>query len=188
MAFIRKSGKSKSADTSHVSEVASVDERFTVDQLLALAAQHEVDTSPLDVKSLLSVLGIKLLSVPMSDDVSGMLSLADNSKDWVVKVNALHHPNRQRFTIAHEIAHFSRHRFQQAEFKDLNFFRNGESNPMEVEANRFASELLMPESAFRDKVKVFSGSIEEIAQYFKVSTLAVRVRAKNLGMKGHGLE
>lgn len=188
MAFIRKSGKPKSADASHQGEVSSADERFTVDQLLALAKQYEVDVSPLDVKALLSALGIRLLSVPMSDDVSGMLSLADNGKDWVVKVNALHHPNRQRFTIAHEIAHFSRHRFQQIEFKDLNFFRNGESNPMEVEANRFASELLMPESAFRDKVKVLSGSIEEIAQYFKVSTLAVRVRAKNLGMKGHGLE
>lgn len=188
MAFIRKSGKLKSAETSQQSEALSVDARLTVDQLLTLGSQHDVNTSPLDVKALLSVLGIRLLSIPMSDDISGMLSLADNGKDWVVKVNALHHPNRQRFTIAHEIAHFARHRFQQAEFKDLNFFRNGESNPMEVEANRFASELLMPESAFRDKVKVFSGSIEEIAQYFKVSTLAVRVRAKNLGMKGHGLE
>ena len=188
MAFIRKNSKLKLADISHQSEISSVDERFTVDQLLVLAMGHEIDTSPLDVKALLSVLGIRFLSVPMSDDISGMLSLADNGKDWVVKVNALHHLNRQRFTIAHEIAHFSQHRFQQAEFKDLNFFRNGKSNPMEVEANRFASELLMPESAFRDKVKVFSGSIEEIAQYFKVSTLAVRVRAKNLGMKGHGLE
>lgn len=188
MAFIRKSVKSKSTEASLQGESSSVDERFTVGQLLALAKQHSVDTSPLDVKALLSVLGIGLISVPMHDDISGTLSLADNGKDWVVKVNALHHPNRQRFTIAHEIAHFSRHRFQQAEFKDLNFFRNGERNPMEVEANRFASELLMPELAFRDKVKVFSGSIEEIAQYFKVSTLAVRVRAKNLGMKGHGLE
>lgn len=188
MAFIRKSGKPKPADTSRQGEVSSADERFTVDQLLALAERYQVDVSPLDVKALLSALGVRLLSVPMSDDVSGMLSLGDNGTDWVVKVNALHHPNRQRFTIAHEIAHFSLHRFQQAEFKDLNFFRNGETNPMEVEANRFASELLMPESVFRDRVKIFSGSIEEIAQYFKVSTLAVRVRAKNLGMKGHGLE
>jgi Zn-dependent peptidase ImmA (M78 family) len=188
MAFIRKNVKPKLAEPAETGESLKADERFTTAQLLDLARQKGVEISPLDVQELLSVLGIKLISLPMSDDVSGMLSLADNGREWVVKVNALHHPNRQRFTIAHEIAHFSRHRFQQVEFKDLNFFRNGESNPMEVEANRFASELLMPEQAFRDKVRVFSGSIEAIAQYFKVSTLAVRVRAKILGMKGHGLE
>ena len=188
MAFIRKSVKPNFAGVSGASGELKVGEQFTVAQLLELAKQKGVEASPLDVQGLLSALGIKLISVPMSDDVSGMLSLSDNGKDWVVKVNALHHPNRQRFTIAHEVAHFARHRFQQVEFKDLNFFRNGDSNPMEVEANRFASELLMPESIFRDKVKIFSGSIEAVAQYFKVSTLAVRVRAKILGMKGHGLE
>ncbi|AZE38124.1 hypothetical protein C4K06_5115 [Pseudomonas chlororaphis subsp. aureofaciens] len=188
MAFIRKSVQPKLAELATTGDASKTDERFSVTQLLGLARQKGIETSPLDVQGLLSVLGIKLISVPMKDDVSGILSLADNGKDWIVKVNALHHPNRQRFTIAHEIAHFARHRFQQAEFKDLNFFRNGETNPMEVEANRFASELLMPETEFRDRVKVFLGSIEAIAQYFKVSTLAVRVRAKILGMKGHGLE
>jgi Zn-dependent peptidase ImmA (M78 family) len=188
MAFIRKSVKPKLAEPAATGDAMGADERFTVTQLLSLARQKGVETSPLDVQALLSALGIKLISIPMKDDISGMLSRTENGRDWVVKVNALHHPNRQRFTIAHEIAHFCRHRFQQAEFKDLNFFRNGESNPMEVEANRFASELLMPEQMFRDKVRGFSGSIEEIAQYFKVSTLAVRVRAKILGMKGHGLE
>lgn len=188
MAFIRKSVRPKSAELASSGEASKSDERFTVAQLLSMAKQKGIETSPLDVQELLSVLGIKLISVPMKDDVSGMLSLADNGQVWVVKVNALHHPNRQRFTIAHEIAHFARHRFQQVEFKDLNFFRNGETNSMEAEANRFASELLMPEIEFRERVKVFSGSIESIAQYFKVSTLAVRVRAKTLGMKGHGLE
>ncbi|MBD9612180.1 ImmA/IrrE family metallo-endopeptidase [Pseudomonas sp. PDM02] len=188
MAFIRKSVKPKLPEAPVIGEGFSAAEKFTVAQLLDLAKRTGVETSPLDVQELLSVLGIRLISVPMKDDVSGILSLADNGKEWVVKVNALHHPNRQRFTIAHEIAHFSRHRSQQVQFEDLNFFRNGDSNPMEVEANRFASELLMPEQIFRDKVRVFSGSIEAIAQYFKVSTLAVRVRAKILGMKGHGLE
>ncbi|MEW5544449.1 ImmA/IrrE family metallo-endopeptidase [Pseudomonas soli] len=188
MAFIRKNSKPKlPAPPETGGEFGTVD-KFTVAQLLDLAKRSGIESSPLDVQKLLSLLGIKLISAPMKDEVSGMLSLSENGKDWVVKVNALHHPNRQRFTIAHEIAHFSRHRSQQAKFEDMNFFRNGDSNPMEVEANRFASELLMPEQTFRDKVRVFSGSIEAIAQFFKVSTLAVRVRAKILGMKGHGLE
>ncbi|MNJ37346.1 hypothetical protein D3C77_321600 [compost metagenome] len=188
MAFIRKNIKSKLPEAPEAGSGLGTAEKFTVAQLLDLAKRSGIESSPLDVQKLLSALGIKLISIPMKDDISGILSLSDNGKEWVVKVNALHHPNRQRFTIAHEIAHFSRHRSQQVKFEDLNFFRNGDSNPMEVEANRFASELLMPEQIFRDKVRVFSGSIEAIAQFFKVSTLAVRVRAKILGMKGHGLE
>jgi Zn-dependent peptidase ImmA (M78 family) len=188
MAFIRKSTKSVPHEAALACESGSETEKFTVAQLLDLAKSKGIETSPLDVHALLAALGVKLISVPLDDEISGVLCLSDDSKHWVVKVNALHHPNRQRFTIAHEIAHFSRHRSQQIKFEDQNFFRNGDSNPMEVEANRFASELLMPELIFREKVKLFSGSIEAIAQYFKVSTLAVRVRAKNLGMKGHGLE
>lgn len=188
MAFIRKSSKPKLPTSPDTGGEFGADEKFTAAQLLDLAKRSGIESSPLDVQKLLSLLGITLISAPMKDEVSGMLSLSENGKDWVVKVNALHHPNRQRFTIAHEIAHFSRHRSQQEKFEDMNFFRNGDSNPMEVEANRFASELLMPEQTFRDKVRIFSGSIEAIAQFFKVSTLAVRVRAKILGMKGHGLE
>ncbi|KPZ01417.1 ImmA/IrrE family metallo-endopeptidase [Pseudomonas syringae] len=188
MAFIRKNVKPKLVASSSVSDDSNSAETFTVAQLLELARRKGVETSPLDVQKLLSVLGVELLSVPMKDEISGVLSRLENKDGWVVKVNALHHPNRQRFTIAHEIGHYCRHRWQQKEFQDLNFFRNGDSNPMEAEANRFASELLMPEQTFKEKVRLFAGSIEAIAQYFKVSTLAVRVRAKNLGMKGHGLE
>jgi Zn-dependent peptidase ImmA (M78 family) len=188
MAFIRKSANSKPPSVAAYEVPDGDAETFTVAQLIELAKRHGLETSPLDVHGLLSALGIKLISLPLKDEISGVLSLSEDNKSWTVKVNALHHPNRQRFTIAHEIAHFSRHRSQQRKFEDQNFFRNGDSNPMEVEANRFASELLMPDSVFREKVKLFLGSIEAIAQYFKVSTLAVRVRAKNLGMTGHGLE
>lgn len=188
MAFIRKNVKPKSFASSDASNEESLAETFTVAQLLELAKRKGVETSPLDVQKLLSVLGLELVSVPMKDEVSGMLSRLENKDGWVVKVNALHHPNRQRFTIAHEIAHYCRHRWMQNEFQDQNFFRNGDSNAMEAEANRFASELLMPEQIFKEKVRLFAGAIEAIAQYFKVSTLAVRVRAKNLGMNGHGLE
>lgn len=188
MAFVRKSVKPKLLAPSEVSSKSISAETFTVAQLFDLAKRKGIESSPLDVQALLSALGVELLSVPMKDEISGVLSRSDTKGVWIVKVNALHHPNRQRFTIAHEIGHYCRHRWQQNEFQDQNFFRNGDSNAMEAEANRFASELLMPEHVFKEKTRLFTGSIEAIAQYFKVSTLAVRVRAKNLGMKGHGLE
>jgi Zn-dependent peptidase ImmA (M78 family) len=56
-----------------------------------------------------------------------------------------------------------------------------------MQANSFASEVLMPEGDFRKMVRDGKNKIDELAQEFGVSTLALRIRAKNLGMSGHGL-
>ncbi|AHL74614.1 hypothetical protein CH92_05690 [Stutzerimonas stutzeri] len=182
MAFIRR----KSIDTAKQPLVS--DGQLTADQIRAKAKELQLCISPLDIHALTKALGIELLCVPMDDEVSGSLSAYPDKQGWLMKVNSLHHPNRQRFTIAHELGHYFKHRKTQENFVDQNFFRNSNSNRMEAEANRFASELLMPETEFRERVKSLNGSIEAVAQEFKVSTLAVRVRAKSLGMKGHGLD
>ena len=69
MAFIRKSTKPKLVEDFSQGENLSTDERFTVTQLLELARRNGVETSPLDVKALLLVLGIALISIPMSDEI-----------------------------------------------------------------------------------------------------------------------
>jgi len=45
----------------------------------------------------------------------------------------------------------------------------------------------MPEQSLREKVRSGTRSIEDLAKEFEVSTLALRIRAKSLGMSGHGL-
>lgn len=182
MAFIRR--KSSEATKEPILEAG----QFSVAQVRAKAEALGINVSPLDVQALTKALGIDFLCVPMEDDVSGSLTMRPDKLGWVMKVNSLHHPNRQRFTIAHELGHYFKHRSKQVEFIDQNFFRNSDSNWMEAEANGFAGELLMPELEFRKNVKLCGGSIEHVAQAFNVSTFAVRVRAKILGMKGHGLE
>lgn len=186
MAFVRKKSSS-AAPPSLRSDYATHAEvkLYTPEELLELARLRGIETAPLDVEALTELLGIDFLCVPMADEVSG--SLTHQDERWVMKVNALHHPNRQRFTVAHELAHFARHRGYKTDFTDQNFFRNGDSTPMESEANKFAGDLLMPEAEFRKAVSLFGGKLEAISQHFRVSTLAVRVRAKTLGMKGHGL-
>ncbi|MDA8483661.1 ImmA/IrrE family metallo-endopeptidase [Pseudomonas resinovorans] len=182
MAFIRR----KSSDMVKAPIVS--EGQFSAEQVRSKARELGIGVSPLDVQALTKALGIDFLCVPMDDDISGSLTAYPDRQGWVMKVNSLHHPNRQRFTIAHELGHYFKHRNAQVEFVDQNFFRNSESNWMEAEANSFAGELLMPEAEFREKVRVLGGSIEDVAQSFSVSTFAVRVRAKILGMKGHGLE
>ncbi len=156
------------------------------EDLVNYAETKGINTEPLDLPALTKELGIVMLLEPMKDEQSGSLMESKNG-DWVMRVNSLHHPNRQRFTISHEIAHFIKHRKLKHTFEDTTFFRNGESNAIEKEANKFAAELLMPESKFDHYINNRSSKVEEIAEYFQVSTMAVRIRARQLNYNGHNL-
>lgn len=61
------------------------------------------------------------------------------------------------------------------------------TNKEHEEANQFALDLLMPESIFRCKVSGGMTKIGDLAEYFQVSAMAVRHRARTLDMRGHGL-
>lgn len=79
----------------------------TASELIVFAKKNNIETSPLDVSRLTSLLGITLRLEPMKGEESGSLK-QEKSGNWVMTVNSLHHPHRQRFTIAHELGHFIR--------------------------------------------------------------------------------
>ncbi|ANS43745.1 ImmA/IrrE family metallo-endopeptidase [Serratia inhibens] len=157
------------------------------DELLKFAERNHVNLNPLDVSRLTTLLGVIMRHEPLKGEDSGSLKKDKKTGEWVMTVNSLHHPNRQRFTIAHELGHFIKHSSQIDFFEDKVFFRNGETNDFEIEANKFAAELLMPELAFRDFIENSSKLVSDIADFFHVSSMAVRVRAKQLGFEGHNL-
>lgn len=72
----------------------------------------------------------------------GMLWYDRDARQWIILVNATAHRYRSRFTIAHEIGHFLLHR------NLMDIFcctpDTATTDPLEREANAFASELLMP--------------------------------------------
>lgn len=182
MAFVRKT-ESKSAPA----PVPEFEDLSTPETLIAMAKELGLDTAPLNVTGLAKHLGISVRYVPMEGDDSGNLKLDKKTGVWIMQVNSLHHPHRQRFTIAHEIAHRIRHASNSDVFNDKTFFRNGDSNWMEAEANKFAAELLMPAVEFSDFISSVSSRVEDIAMHFQVSSTAVRIRAKDLGYDGHNL-
>ena len=154
------------------------------EELIVFAKSHKIEIEPLDVVALCKILNIMLLFAPMDDEISGLLNKDKKKKCWIMKINSLHHPHRQRFTIAHEIAHFIKHSYQTSFFQDKTFFRNSDSNPLEREANQFAAELFMPHDSFHRFFKEQSPNIKNISEHFKVSSMAVQIRAKQLGYKG----
>ncbi|HDL7646291.1 TPA: ImmA/IrrE family metallo-endopeptidase [Yersinia enterocolitica] len=158
----------------------------SVDELIDFAERHQIVTAPLDVSGLTKALGIVMRLQPMEGEESGCLKQAKDGS-WVMTVNSLHHPHRQRFTIAHELAHYVKHTIHTKEFVDKAFFRDGQINQMETEANRFAAELLMPAKEFEIFIKTISKKVVDIATHFQVSSMAVRIRAKQLGYSGHDI-
>lgn len=112
-----------------------------------------------------------------------------DEKHYRIVINSKHSPTRQRFSMTHEYVHYQVHR---QEIKNMPrgeriLHRSEERNRIEYQANNYAAEILMPELAFLQISRAKNGDISEIAKEFRVSPLAVRYRARTLGIAGHGL-
>jgi Zn-dependent peptidase ImmA (M78 family) len=101
----------------------------------------------------------------------------------VVKVNSqIQFPERKRFVAAHEIGHFMMHKDMELPddtFSNFNIFAGMEKSlktgVQELEANEFASELLMPDKLFLKEVigKKFTPLlIKNLSERFKTSLTA----------------
>ncbi len=143
----------------------------------------EITNYPVNLYKIISHLGINLVEESLKNEISGMLDVK-NKKIYIEKT---HSQPRKNFTIAHELGHYCLHQDISDTFEDQIFFRSNSIDLYESQANNFAAELLMPRDEFIKIIKKDINTIEKLAEYFNVSTMAVRVRAKQLNLKGHGL-
>lgn len=154
----------------------------------ALLHRLDLDITPVPVEAVAKRLGIAVQLVPLDDHLSGMSFIKHGNS--VIVVNAAHHPNRQRFTLAHELAHHVLHKVYLTENVHVDtavLTRNERSSAgidqKEVEANAFAAELLMPQSQMRRLGKVDLNDdvrLSDLARNFKVSPSAMAIRLENL--------
>lgn len=158
-----------------------------------LLKEQDVTAAPVPVERIAKKLTAQLRFSPLDDELSGMVFIKDGTP--IIGVNALHHPNRQRFTIAHEVGHLLLHRAEiiRQIHVDKGFpmlMRDTASaagvDEIEVEANFFAAELLMPEELLARSLQGQSfdvddeGAVGALAKEYKVSTAAMRFRLGNL--------
>jgi len=144
------------------------------------ALLHECN-HPIDIRSIARKLGVTIIDdVDMDKDISGRL--VSQSGKWYIYVNAFHDEKRKRFTIAHEIAHFILHTKEKKEFNDVSFFRSPDHSKEEVDANKLAAKILMPEQAFFEEIRKGNNSLLQLATIFNVSGMACEYRAKELGL------
>jgi len=165
---------------------------IAVNKALGLLEQFSQEP-PVDVELVARALGVEIRYQSLDEGTSGFMLRPFQGKP-IIGVNSDHHPNRQKFTIAHEIGHFVLHGDAPTVLVDegIVHFRDDKSStatdPREREANAFAAELLMPETAVRQElngrpIDAFDeNAVRGLAVRFGVSTQAITLRLKNLGL------
>ena len=162
------------------------------DAARSVLSREGVDRWPVKVDRIAKMAGIKVQYSPLDDELSGMAFYKDDIA--VIGVNARHHVRRQRFTIAHEIGHFELHdtvlRKGMHVDKVITMLNRDPSSAsgtisIEIEANQFAAELLMPRALvlrYMEEEGLDYGCVpddeamEAMARAFNVSTTAMTYR------------
>ncbi|MDX3973257.1 ImmA/IrrE family metallo-endopeptidase [Shinella sp.] len=144
---------------------------------------------PVDVVGAIRALGILYREEPMRQDQSGYFQKSGNY--YTIGVNANESPQRKRFTAAHELGHYVLHRdlLQNGQHLDRLFSGPFEatSGPNrispyhEVQANRFAADILMPAALVSQRFQRLM-DVGAVAAEFGVSPSALKIRLKNLNL------
>lgn len=139
---------------------------------------------PVKLGQLAKDLGISIKVSSMSTGISGQIMKEGNS--YSIRVNRHEARERQRFTIAHELAHFFLHKAiidsSPDGIRDNVLYRSGEPERIEYEANRLAADIVMPmplvEQILREDFNgvVTEATIESLAARFQVSKAAMEIR------------
>lgn len=160
-----------------------------------LLEEFRVEAAPVPIERIVRSLRVRVDYAPLDGELSGLAYIKDGTA--IIGINTLHAPNRQRFTLAHELAHIRLHKpeLESAVHVDRGSLRrDGLSaagvDATEIEANTFAAELLMPEKFIKAAFEGGSVDLEDdeavaaLAKRFKVSEAAMRFRLSTLGDVG----
>ncbi len=139
---------------------------------------------PVKVGEIAKALGLSVKLATLAANVSGEIrpDATAGSAGFLIRVDRHETKERQRFTVAHEIAHFLLHKdFIEGGLSDDVLYRSNLSNKKEAEANRLAADLVMPWSLIDDWMEQFpSGSasqyVEQLAAHLGVSKIALQIR------------
>jgi Zn-dependent peptidase ImmA (M78 family) len=157
-----------------------------------LLTRYQITDAPVPVEKIAKGEGAQVRFSPLDMELSGMVFIKDGTP--IIGVNSLHHPNRQRFTIAHELGHLMMHREEITKevHVDKDFpvlMRDTKAatgtDRLEIDANQFASALLMPkfliESLLNSALSDIDSDlpVEEFAKKLRVSKQAVEYRIRN---------
>jgi Zn-dependent peptidase ImmA (M78 family) len=143
---------------------------------------------PVRLGALARDLGVPIKVASMKTGVSGQISR--DGEGYLIRVNRNEARERQRFTIAHELAHYFLHKEvidrSPDGITDNVLYRSGAPETIEYEANRLAADLVMPMNMVERRLRedfggvVTEATIEGLAEAFEVSKAAMEIRLSTL--------
>lgn len=158
------------------------------------------NSAPIDVKAVARKLGIALLPYAFGDEIAGVL-MYDGQKT-TIGYSETNYSTRQRFTIAHELGHYTLGHQREGMFVDSAdkyysiLYRDAKSSTgeylQEREANAFAAALLMPADLLNEVIRNLQSTlnlndpdldiIKVLSDKFEVSYQAMAFRLTNLDL------
>jgi Zn-dependent peptidase ImmA (M78 family) len=150
------------------------------EQIAAKIVSHQ-KRPPVNITALAQECGLNVWEADLGIRVSGKL-LKDpkhgGESGYSILVNSREPFVRRRFTVAHELAHYILHREMVRRLGSLTedvFYRaHGLNSWQEMEANKLAAEILMPQALVNQLKRIKTP--QELATLFQVSEPAMRIR------------
>lgn len=134
-----------------------------------------------DISTIAKKLGLNVYSSSFTDEsISGFIKYENSDKN--IYVSNSQPIVRQRFTIAHELAHYILHRDLLDKEGGSPLYRGGAYNQVEAQADRLAAALLMPENLVKHFHNEYKNDIAFMARIFNVSESAMYNRYRDLGL------
>lgn len=138
---------------------------------------------PVPVESIARALDIIDIRPLETEGFEGSLISYPEKSEGIILVNMRSQPQRQRFSIGHELGHFvnpwhkpkdgNRFLCTADDMRRLSAEKHNRAALMEVEANRFAAELLLPKEPFRKDLRRLAGAdlahVLRLAQKYDMS-------------------
>lgn len=135
--------------------------------------------APVDVNAVAERFGLAIYAKPLAAGVSGMIVRELGTQaGYTIYVDSGEAAVRQRFTAAHEIGHYVLHRDHIGNGISDNYLLRSDrmSNWMEVQANAFAADLLMPYPLIEKLIAEGTSSLTGLAKRLQVSEIAMGIR------------
>ena len=125
-----------------------------------------------NVYELISILNIKVFELPFEQEI-GMYRFIKNNRVIIISQNL--NEITKKFILSHELGHAILHRKENCFYLKHNTFSKVSS--FEIEANKFAAELLIPDDELNICIEN-NFTIEQASQYFKVPIDLIKLKRR----------
>jgi Zn-dependent peptidase ImmA (M78 family) len=150
---------------------------------MAIVAKHQKEP-PILVGPIATELGLRVYRMSLGPTIAGQLvrdRIKGGQSGFAVYLNSDDAQTRQKFTLAHEIAHFILHRdLIESGLIDDTLYRSELGSVYETQANQLAADILMPIRLVKKYREIIGDDPKALAKKFDVSEQAMKIRLKGL--------